>query len=261
MRKMEGTSIEAAAKKILGHLDVLESKLHALPDEIGRLKEQLRNLERRVEETAKAKQEVSGLKERLAEKELKLEAYSDLEKALLKVLGTVKTEAIREIARKEIEKTYAGAVDEDTARRLLRNEIDKTREAGAIGEKAVRAIVQEELGRIKQVESEGVMKVTGKITEIEVHEKKEAVTADKSTPRGRIALLIAKYNFMQERHNLSQFIEELANHGWTHGRKEIEEELIWYCDAGIFQRKISTGNVYWYSLVPGMNQRIRLIQE
>ena len=259
---MEKTSVESVAKKILNDLDVLGSKLGALPNEISQLKGQLGNLEQRVENLAKAKREVGDLKEALAEKELKLKAYSDLEKALLKVLGTVKTEAIREIARKEVETTFAGAVDEDTVRRLLRNEIDKTREASPIGENAVRAIVQEELGRIKQVESEGgVMKVTGKIAEIEVHEKKEAVTADKSALRGRIALLIAKYNFMQERHNLSQFIEELANHGWTHGRKEVEEELIWYCDAGIFQRKISTGNVYWYSLVPGMNQRIRLIEE
>ncbi len=173
------------------------------------------------DERQKLNDQLKELKERLVK-------FSTLESAIKDVVGTVSS----------------AQPDTSFVDRLKKEVLAEVRNA------------MDDLPRAK-----GTLKVEDKITSIEVHDKDETITADRTSLRGRIALLIAKYGFMSERHSLSQFVQELSNHTWIHDKSEVEKELIWLCDAGIMQRKISTGKMWWYTLFPGTEERIQIVHE
>ncbi len=88
-----------------------------------------------------------------------------------------------------------------------------------------------------------------KLTHFDVQTTEEHIKMDKNTPQGRIVFLITK-GFFDTRHNRKEVVTELLNNGWSHDDKEIDAVLLELCQKGIFYRKISTGNVFWYSLQP-----------
>jgi hypothetical protein len=69
--------------------------------------------------------------------------------------------------------------------------------------------------------------------------------------------LITK-GFFNVRHNRKEIVTELSNHGWIHNDKEVDDALLELCQLGIFKRKISTGNVWWYTLEIDAEKLIRV---
>jgi len=94
-----------------------------------------------------------------------------------------------------------------------------------------------------------------KVTHFDFKKAEEHVKADTTTLQGRIIYLITK-GFFDTRHNRKEVVTELSNRGWIHSDKEVDDALLELCEHGIFYRKISTGNVFWYSLTPEAKQLI-----
>ena len=94
-----------------------------------------------------------------------------------------------------------------------------------------------------------------KVTHFDFKKPEEHVKADTTTLQGRIIYLITK-GFFDTRHNRKEVVTELSNRGWIHSDKEVDDALLELCQYGIMYRKISTGNVFWYSLTPEAKQLI-----
>jgi len=94
-----------------------------------------------------------------------------------------------------------------------------------------------------------------KVTHFDFKKPEEHVKADKTTLQGRIIYLVTK-GFFNTRHNRKEVVTELSNNGWLHGDKEVDDVLADLCQLGVFYRKISTGNVFWYTLQPEAKERI-----
>jgi len=94
-----------------------------------------------------------------------------------------------------------------------------------------------------------------KVTHFDFRKSEEHVKADTTTLQGCIIHLVTK-GFFDTRHNRKEVVTELSNNGWIHGDKEVDDALLELCQRGVFYRKISTGNVFWYSLTPEAKQLI-----
>jgi len=94
-----------------------------------------------------------------------------------------------------------------------------------------------------------------KVTHFDFNKREEHVQADTTTLNGRIIFLITK-GFFDVRHNRNEVVTELSNNGWIHDNKDVDATLAELCQKGIFYRKISTGNVFWYSLQPEAKEHI-----
>jgi hypothetical protein len=88
-----------------------------------------------------------------------------------------------------------------------------------------------------------------KITHFDFQKQEEHLKADTTTLQGRIIFLITK-GWFDQRHNRNEVVTELCNNGWNHDKNEVDPVLLELCQKGICYRKISTGNVFWYSLQP-----------
>jgi hypothetical protein len=235
-----------------GKVAELTEERDRLAQEVDRLRKELAATARGFEEKLRGIQhEKAAAEEQLVALKEKVAKFSTLEDAIREAVGQIR-----------------GTLSEDGIRKIVKDELakasPKVADTSSPVEGSSASLREEILAEVrKMVEATGagsVLRVADKVTNIEVRDHEETVLADSSTLRGGIALLIAKYGFMQQRHNLAQFVEELTNRGWLHGKKEVESELQWFCQAGIMYRKISTGRVYWYSLVPSMEQRIRFVE-
>jgi len=94
-----------------------------------------------------------------------------------------------------------------------------------------------------------------KITHFDFQKQEEHVKADTTSLQGRIIYLITK-DFFAQRHNPPEVITELTSNGWMHDKKDVAETLLSLCQIGIFMRKFSTGNYWWYSLTSEAKERI-----
>jgi hypothetical protein len=99
-----------------------------------------------------------------------------------------------------------------------------------------------------------------KVTHFDFKRSEEHVRADTTTLQGRIIYLVTK-GFFDTRHNRKEVVTELSNHGWIHSDKEVDDALLELCQHGIFKRKISTGNVFWYTLTEDAKERIRVVNK
>jgi hypothetical protein len=129
-----------------------------------------------------------------------------------------------------------------------------------IDERKIEALIEEKI-RIKAAESVEVgivpttVELEHKVTHFDFQKPEEHVKADTTTLQGRIIYLVIK-GFFDTRHNRKEVVTELSNNGWIHGDKEVDDALLELCKHGIFYRKISTGNVFWYSLTQEAKQLI-----
>jgi hypothetical protein len=94
-----------------------------------------------------------------------------------------------------------------------------------------------------------------KITQFDFQKQEEHFKVDTTNLQGRIIFLITK-GFFEQRHNRKEVTTELSNNGWTHDDREVDATLLELCGKGVFYRKISTGNVFWYSLQPEAKEHI-----
>jgi hypothetical protein len=95
-----------------------------------------------------------------------------------------------------------------------------------------------------------------KLTHFDYKEADEHITADKTTVKGRIIFLVLQ-DFFAVRHNRKQIVEELSNRGWIEDPKEVDSALLELCSSGIFTRKISTGNAFWFALTDEAKELVR----
>jgi hypothetical protein len=91
----------------------------------------------------------------------------------------------------------------------------------------------------------------------DVETRKPNLQASDRDVVGRVLYAISQGQF-DERQTLPKAIETLSRFGWTHARKEVEEALVSLCDLKFFTRKISSGNMFWYTVTPDAKQRIVL---
>lgn len=232
---------------------VQESKLarDGRLSEVAKERDELRRLVEGMEKSAQDNErERAALEERLSEANSKLAGFSALQEAIRSIAETgrhgMDVKTLREMVRDEISRSGArmgatpASIDVDKLKNEILAQVQSATQTGGSGR---------------------IMVVQNKVTSMEIRDDTEIVSADKTTLRGRIALLIGKYGFMQQRHKLSEFVEELSNHRWVHDKRDVDGELSWFCDSGILQRKMSTGKMYWYSLVSGMDENIRIVKD
>jgi hypothetical protein len=89
--------------------------------------------------------------------------------------------------------------------------------------------------------------------------RKPTLPASDREVTGRILYAISQGCF-DERQTLPKAIEILAQFGWLHERREVEQALVQLCDLKFFTRKISSGNMYWYTITADAKQRIVLLE-
>jgi hypothetical protein len=94
-----------------------------------------------------------------------------------------------------------------------------------------------------------------KVTHFDFQKQEEHLKADTAALQGRIIFLITK-GWFDQRHNRNEVVTELSNNGWNHDKNEVDSILLELCQKGIFYRKISTGNVFWYSLQSEAKEKI-----
>jgi len=96
-----------------------------------------------------------------------------------------------------------------------------------------------------------------KVTHFELQKNEEHLKVDLSNLQGRIIFLVTK-GFFDVRHNRKEVVTELSNRGWLHDPKDVDAALLEFCSLGVFVRKMSTGNVFWYSLTDEAKERIKV---
>lgn len=89
--------------------------------------------------------------------------------------------------------------------------------------------------------------------------RKPTLAASDRNVVGRILYAISQASF-DERQTLPKALEILSQFGWLHERREVEQVLLQLCDLKFFTRKISSGNMNWYSLTHDAKQRIVLLE-
>jgi hypothetical protein len=89
--------------------------------------------------------------------------------------------------------------------------------------------------------------------------RKPTLPASDREVTGRILYAISQGCF-DERQTLPKAIEILAQFGWLQERREVEQALVQLCDLKFFTRKISSGNMYWYTITVDAKQRIVLLE-
>jgi hypothetical protein len=94
-----------------------------------------------------------------------------------------------------------------------------------------------------------------KVSHFDFNKTEEDLKVDTTTLTGRIVFLVTK-GFFDARQNRKKVVIELSNNGWNHADKEVDDALLELCQKGIFYRKISTGNVFWYSLQSEAKEKI-----
>jgi hypothetical protein len=128
-----------------------------------------------------------------------------------------------------------------------------------IDEQKIEALIEEKLKNKIPASPQGFIptsvELEHKVTHFDFQKPEEHIKADTTTLQGRIIYLITK-GFFDTRHNRKEVVTELSNRGWVHSDKEVDDALLELCQHGIFYRKISTGNVFWYSLTPEAKQLI-----
>ena len=113
------------------------------------------------------------------------------------------------------------------------------------------------LRRIRDTEPSVTLEVRKPTANVET--RKPGLPASDRDVLGRILYAINQGCF-DERQTLPKTVEILTQFGWTHDRREVEQALVQLCDLKFFTRKISSGNMYWYTTTQDAKQRIVLLE-
>jgi len=89
--------------------------------------------------------------------------------------------------------------------------------------------------------------------------RKPALPASDRDVVGRVLYAISQGCF-DERQTLPKALEILSQFGWSHERRDVEQALVQLCDLKFFTRKISSGNMFWYTITGDAKQRIVLLE-
>ena len=102
-----------------------------------------------------------------------------------------------------------------------------------------------------------VLEVRHPVAGVEV--RKPTLAASDRDITGRILYAITQGCF-DERQTLPKSVEVLSQFGWLHERREVEQALLQLCDLKFFTRKISSGNMFWYTITTNAKERVVLLE-
>lgn len=263
----ELTSVKEEKGKLLDRVNALDK---LLAEEKGRTKD----LPHILEERRLLVERVEVLKNKNSELEKKLEPLQKIESAFGPLVRFILKGELQK-ARAEILASIPKAVnaapfDEGKLREIVEAKVKdlvlEDRSTALLNDEQVKGLVEkhvkELMSNLKDVGSSAngtiptSVELEHKVTHFDFQKLEEHVKADTTTLQGRIIHIIIK-GFFDEKHNRKQIVEELSNNGWVCNDKEVDATLLELCQLGIFKRKISTGNAFWYSLTEDARERIR----
>jgi hypothetical protein len=251
--------ITDVAKREIEEIERLQADNRAKAERIQKLEEENKLLHSTIQqirvnhdELERLRQTVTSLKETNTKLESALQtARADMER--------LKKEA--ELVQRLRELLSIERVDEKKIEAIIEQKlgaITPVKAEASIDEAKIESLIEQKISQ-KMVGPHGFIptsiELEHKVTRFDFHKPEEHVKVDTTTLQGRIIYLITK-GFFNTRHNRKEVVTELSNHGWVHNDKEVDDALTELCQKGIFYRKISTGNVYWYTLQPEAKELI-----
>ena len=250
--------ITDVAKREIEEIERLQADNQAKAERILKLEEENKVLHSTMQQTRIQHGEVENLRRvatSLKESNTKLEsalqtARDDIERLKKEAEVVQRLREILSIERIDEKKIEAFIEQKMNAITPVKTEV-------AIDETKIESLIEQKISQ--KMASPGFIptsiELEHKVTHFDFQKSEEHVKADTTTLQGRIIYLVTK-GFFDTRHNRKEVVTELSNHGWIHSDKEVDDTLLELCQHGIFYRKISTGNVFWYSLTPEAKQLI-----
>jgi len=236
-------------------------------EELGRLQRTITeqqstiaSLEPQIEELRRRRVEVNELGRTLRSLESQKEAHERQISTLQGNIDVLEREKQEMTASNKAASALKTAIDMIVGERTPNIKGDPQQSQG-ISEEAVNTIVDKKLNEklAKMPTPTGNISTTvsleHKVAHFDYQAQEEHFKADTTSLQGRIVFLITK-GFFDQRHNRKEVVTELSNKGWSHDDKEVDAVLLELCQKGIFYRKISTGNVFWYTLEPEAKEHI-----
>lgn len=236
-------------------------------EELGRLQRTIAeqqttiaSLEPQIEELHRKRGEVNELGRTLRKLESEKEAHEHQVSALQGKVENLEREKQGLIASNKVASAFKTVLDMVIDEKLS-NMKGGPQPSQSINEEMLSSIVERKVDeRLAKMPSPTgniatTVSLEHKVAHFDLEKQEEHFKVDKTTPQGRVIFLIMK-GFFDQRHNRKEVVTELLNNGWTHDDKEVDAVLLELCQKGIFYRKISTGNVFWYSLQPEAKEHI-----
>jgi hypothetical protein len=276
------------AKREINELARLQGELKSVSEEKGKLldrvnaldkglkeeKERTKELPHILEERRLLMERVEVLKNKNGELEKKLEPLQKIESAFGPLVRFILEGELRK-AREEIlaslpKVVNAASIDEGKLREIVEAKVKdlflEDRSTALLNDEQVKGLVEKHVkevtSNLKDVGSSTSgaiptsVELEHKVTHFDFTAPEEHVKADSTTLLGRIIWFIVKTDFWATQHKPPDVVEELANHGWVHEKKDVGDALLELCQKGIFYRKVGSGNYWWYSLTPESKELI-----
>lgn len=229
-------------------------------EEIERLQKELQEERRKRQQTEEllrqTKERYKGFEEFYLKHKTDIENLPNLEAAIRDLKS--QNQALNETIKKQ-EALFGPFLD--FLKTIVKEEVSRVQipATAPIDDKKVETLIEQKIKEKMATAPSGIIptsvELEHKVTHFDFKKTEEHVKADTTTLHGRIIYLITK-GFFNTRHNRKEIVTELSNHGWVHNDKEVDDALTELCQKGIFYRKISTGNVFWYTLQPEAKELI-----
>jgi len=266
--------LQGELKSVSEEKGKLLDRVNALDKGLGEEKERTKELPHILEERRLLVERVEVLKNKNGELEKKLEPLQKIESAFGPLVKFILEGELRK-AREEIlasipKAVNAAPIDEGKLREIVEAKVKdlvlEDRSTALLNDEQVKGLVEkhvkELMRNLKDVGSSanGVIptsvELEHKVTSFKFTAPEEHVKADSTMLLGRIIWLIVKTDFWATQHKPPDVVEELANHGWVHEKKDVGDALLELCQKGVFYRKVGSGNYWWYSLTPESKELI-----
>lgn len=218
------------------------------------------SLEPQIEELRRKRVETNDLGRTLRNLESEKEAHERQVFTLQSKIDNLEREKQELAASNRVASAFKTALDMIIDEKVLNVKGDPQPSQG-ISEETLNSIVERKLNEelAKMPTPTGNISTTvsleHKVVHFDYQKQEEHFKANTTDLQGRIIFLITK-GYFDQRHNRKEIDTELSNSGWIHDSKDVDNALLELCQKGIFKRKISTGNVFWYSLTDEAKEHI-----
>ena len=235
-------------------------ELAKLQNTIREQQNTIASLEPQIEELRRKRAETNELGRTLRNLESEKEVHERQVSTLQSKVDNLEREKQEMIASNKAASALKTAIDMMIEERTPNIKGDPQQSQG-ISEEMLNSIVEKKLNEklAKMPTPTGNISTTvsleHKVAHFDYQKQDEHFKVDTTSLPGRIVFLMTK-GFFDKRHNRKEVVTELSNKGWVHDDREVDAMLLELCQKGLFERKISTGNVFWYSLQPEAKDHI-----
>jgi len=235
-------------------------ELAKLQNTIREQQNTIASLEPQIEELRRKRAETNELGRTLRNLESEKEVHERQVSTLQSKVDNLEREKQEMIASNKAASALKTAIDMMIEERTPNIKGDPQQSQG-ISEEMLNSIVEKKLNEklAKMPTPTGNISTTvsleHKVAHFDYQKQDEHFKVDTTSLPGRIVFLMTK-GFFDKRHNRKEVVTELSNKGWVHDDREVDAMLLELCQKGLFERKISTGNVFWYSLQPEAKEHI-----